>query len=162
MNDLINTKGVQPTPEEELAQAVAELAWKERLPRTQKLASDWQAVIGAVTGLFGVGSIIAAPEAIRAVTSGWAKAASICAVLGLVFFAVSVVLASVAAQPRGSSKVSRDLTKLTAWYEDSIEHARCLLKWSRWTAALAAALMVAFLLMIFLADAVPKTPGGAA
>jgi hypothetical protein len=131
------------TPGQRDADAWAEEAERERLPRIRQVAQDWQVSVSTITALFGAGTLISADAVVRSLDpSGWAVLYGVLAALALVSAGVAILLASLAGHPVWSTR-SPNVPAEVQLREDRISKAHCKLLWSRILAFLAVALLIA-------------------
>lgn len=131
------------TPEMRDADNWAELLIAEQLPRTRSLAAQWGATLGALTALFGAGTIIDADDSVRALhPEGWAILYGILTAAALVAAAIAIVLAALAAQ--GSVvEIPPDITERLELRQRLVADAQRNVQWSRRVAGLAVVVLVA-------------------
>lgn len=89
---------VPVTPEQRDADEWVEEAIRETLARVRELAGKWGTTVTALTGLFGVGSLIDGDDAIRALPASWRIAYGVVSLAALVAAAGSITWAATAAQ----------------------------------------------------------------
>ena len=130
------------TPEMRDADEWAEQLIAEQLPRTRALAAQWGATLAALTALLGVGTIIDADDAVRALDPGWGIAYGILTAAALLAAAIAILLAAEAAH--GSlSTIPPDVAERVALRRRLVAEAQRNLEWSRRAAAVAALLLIA-------------------
>jgi hypothetical protein len=78
------------------ADSWAEQLVHDQLPNTRKLGQQWAATVTALTGLFGLGIVIDADDAVHALTTGWAIAYGVLVGVAVLAAAAAILLASLA------------------------------------------------------------------
>jgi hypothetical protein len=113
---------------------------EDALPAIRSTATKWGATVGTLTGIFGIVALIKGRENVDDLTRGWEITVGVLVACALLFAAVSVVLAALAAQ--GSVK-KIDVTgeAVRRFYRREATTARWQLVFSRVTAVLAVLLL---------------------
>ncbi|MDC7121199.1 hypothetical protein OMK64_06590 [Cellulomonas fimi] len=142
--DRLRVVGVATQPGDSEIDAWADAAVAERLPRLRAVAAEWQKTVGAVAGLLGAGTLLNADSTARALPLGARHVFTLAAVLAFTAAAASIVLASVAAQPRIRT-IPPGVAARRAARDEAFSYARARLVASRWCAGVAlVALLVSF------------------
>lgn len=142
--DRLRVVGVPTEPGDSEIDAWADAAIAERLPRLRAVAAEWQKTVGAVAGLLGAGTLLNADTTVRALSPDARNLFALAAGLAFTAAAASIVLASLAAQPR-VRRIPPGVVARRAARDGAFSYAHGRLLASRWCAGIALfALLVSF------------------
>jgi hypothetical protein len=124
----------------------------EALPNIRGTAEKWAAAITGSLGVVGLAALLNGPEAFNEL-DGWHKdGAEWCFVGAAVAALIATLLATLAAQSEVTNLQASSGTAYRDWARGQISSAGRALKWSRWLAAAAAALVLASAAFLWFGD----------
>ena len=132
----VRVKGVSTEPGDSDADEWAEASLADRLPRLRASAAEWQKTVGTVAGLFGAGTLLNADATVRALSQNARDLFTVTAFAAFITVAASIVLASLAAQPR-TIEIPADIAGRREAQTAAFAYTRSRLRASRWCAGAA-------------------------
>lgn len=138
----VRVKGVSAEPGDADADQWAEASLAERIPRLRASAAEWQKTVGTVAGLFGAGTLLNADATARALSQNARDLFTITAFATFITVAASIVLASLAAQPR-TTEIPADIAGRREAQATTFAYTRRRLRASRWCAGAAMVTLLA-------------------
>lgn len=132
----VRVVGVPTEPGDSDADQWAQSAVDERLPRLRASAAEWQKTVGTVAGLFGAGTLLNADTTVRGLPQDARNLFVATAFIAFTAVAASIVLASLAAQPR-IVEIPADIAGRQQAQDAAFAYTRGRLRASRWFAGAA-------------------------
>ncbi|MBO0901802.1 hypothetical protein J1G42_14550 [Cellulomonas sp. zg-ZUI222] len=140
--DGLRVVGVPTEPGDSEVDAWADAAVSERLPRLRAVAAEWQKTVGTVAGLLGAGTLLNADTAVGSLSPAARNLFALAAGIAFTAAAASIVLASLAAQPR-IQEIPPGVVARRAARDEAFVYARRRLVASRWCAGIALVALLA-------------------